>query len=191
MVRTLLGRGAFSEAAELARVLLRAGANPDETDPEGRSLLSYSVQQLDDCIVLTRLLLNNGASVWHGTPNLPQDPDHSAFTWLLRAIIIRRRFEHCSLTLDVLARVMGSEPLRMKALVLRTMYRHARSPRVLGPIFQQIKSALAGYWNQPQGLQYSCWRAVRRAVRPLSIAAATPRLGLPSPLQRYLVMEDL
>lgn len=190
MVRALLRRGAYREAAELAGVLLRAGADPDETDREGRALLSYSVQQLDDCIVLTRLLLNSGASVWHGAANLPSEPDHSAFTWLLRALILRRRFEHCNLTLDVLARVMGGEPLRMRSLVLRTMFRHARCPRVLGPIFQQIKTALAGYWSQPQGLQYSCWRAVRTSLASTSLAASTPSLGLPPTLQQYLLMED-
>lgn len=191
MVRDLLRRGAFCEAVELAGVLLRAGADPNETDLEGRALLSYSVQQLDDCIALTRLLLNSGANVWNGTQKLPNEPDHSAFTWLLRALILRRRFEHCNLTLSLLARVMGGEPLRMRSLVMRTMFRHASCPRVLGPLFQQIKDALSGYWSQPQGLQYSCWRALRQSLGPARLSDSTPRLGLPPTLQRYLLMDDL
>lgn len=120
VVRAALSCGQFEAAAAQAAELLAAGADPDETDAEGRTLLSHSAQHLDDAVALTRLLLNSGASVWQGGA---AGADHSPFTWLLRALILRRRFENCDLTLQMLAAVMAERPHQMKAHVLRVMFR--------------------------------------------------------------------
>ncbi|XP_059487421.1 uncharacterized protein LOC132203576 [Neocloeon triangulifer] len=188
VVRGALGKGDFEAAMQLAATLLQAGADPDETDPEGRTLLSHSVQHLDDSAALTRLLLNSGASVWHrGGTGVP---DHSPFTWLLRALILRRRFENCDLTLEMLARVMGERPAQMKAHVLRVMFRHARCPKVLGPIFKRIKEVVSVYWTNAPSLQYSCLSAIRRRLAGRT-AHGVPLLGLPPSLKRSLLMQDL
>ncbi|XP_065335276.1 uncharacterized protein LOC135936404 [Cloeon dipterum] len=187
-VRSALSKGNFEAATQLAEFLLAAGADPDETDPEGRTLLSHSVQRLDDTAALTRLLLNNGASVWH--LGAPAETDHSPFTWLLRALILRRRFENCDLTLEMLARVMGERPAQMKAHVLRAMFRHAKCPKVLGPIFKRVKEVLSVYWTNPQSLQFSCLSAIRRRLGGRT-SHGVPLLGLSPPLKRTLLMQDL
>lgn len=185
-LRTFLKRGLYEEAAELGRVLLRHGGNANAVNRQGRSLLTYSIYHLDDSVALSRLLLNHGATVWYGAK---EDLDQSSFSWFLKSVIQLRRLDHCGLTLRLLCQVMGESPKRMHAHVLRTMFRHVRCFRVLGPVFLQLKLTMMRYWSQPHDLKYLCWRTVRRSLGPKRIVAATPRLGLPRPLQKYVLME--
>lgn len=62
--RRLLKKGAFDQALQLVQLLIDTGSDPDSKNDEGRTLLSYSVQYMDDSLQLTRLLINSGASVW-------------------------------------------------------------------------------------------------------------------------------
>lgn len=233
-LRTFLKEGAFEAATSFARVFLERDADPNVTNKEGRSLLTYSVFHVDDSITLTRLLLNYGASVWNEDHHVtssssssssfspsplsltalssqsvsvppasralcalpsrilsstPAAVDHSAFSWFLKAVIHRRRLENCSETVRLLAQVMGDCPRRMHAHVLRTMFRHVRCFRVLGPIFLQLKMSMMRYWSQPHGLKYLCMRTIRGTLAPRRLVAGTPQLGLPRSLQNYVLME--
>jgi hypothetical protein len=60
----------------------------------------------------------------------------------------------------------------------------------LGPIFKQIKEAVSGYWTRPQSLQFSCLRVVRRRLGG-ETAKKVPHLGLPPPMQRCLLLQEL
>ena len=148
-----------------------------------------SVTYLDQSIELTRLLINHGARVWPDTnltnptsvPEIIQDKEQSAFTWFLRAVINQRGLENSSETLDCLCHEMGRDPDRMKSHVLRVMLRlvglshiivllvifsqsEGRFPRVLGPVFLQLKVTMAPFWSQPQRLRYLAWQGVRRSI---------------------------
>lgn len=195
--RRLLREGAFDQAAQLSQLLLEAGSDPNAVNSEGRSLLTYSVHYMDESIELTRVLLNGGASVWpqgthDGTSENASNSDQcSAFTWFLRSIIRRRKLdEHCERTLALLSQVMGEHPGRMHAHVMRTMFRHAKCYKVLGPVFYQLKIAMMRYWTQPQDLLFICRKAIRSAVGPERLMAGeTSQLGLPNQIQGYLLLE--
>ncbi|XP_069683736.1 uncharacterized protein [Periplaneta americana] len=198
--RRLLRDGAFEQAAELSRLLLEAGSDPNAANAEGRSLLTYSVHYMDDSIELTRVLLNSGASVWpqgaHNSSletveNASTTEQCSAFTWFLRSIIRRRKLdEQCERTLALLSQVMGEHPGRMHGHVMRTMFRHAKCYKVLGPVFYQLKISMMRYWTQPQDLLFICRKAIRTAVGPERLMAGeTGRLGLPHQMQGYLMLE--
>ena len=45
-----------------------------------------------------------------------------------------------------------------------------RHPRVLGPVFLQLKVALAPFWTRPQHLSYLAWARVRTAIGPKRLA---------------------
>lgn len=66
-VKVLLRRGHFGLACQTAGLLLGRGADVDAEDCSHQTLLSHSVAYLDQTVELTRLLLNHGAQVWHGT----------------------------------------------------------------------------------------------------------------------------
>lgn len=195
--RRLLREEAFGQAAQLSQLLLEAGSDPNATNSEGRTLLTYSVHYMDESIELTRVLLNGGASVWpQGThdgisENVNNTDHYSAFTWFLRSVIRRRKLdEQCEQTLALLSQVMGEHPGRMHAHVMRTMFRHAKCYKVLGPVFYQLKISMMRYWTQPQDLVFMCRKAIRSAVGPERIMAGeTSQLGLPNQIQRYLLLE--
>ncbi|KAK3914057.1 Putative ankyrin repeat protein R841 [Frankliniella fusca] len=215
--RRLLAAARWAEAALVAALLLEAGSDANAVNREGRSLLSYAVAALDEAADTTRLLLNHGATVWGGLhdelppPTLrppapapapvpaqavPSSPAPAApapcspvFAWFLRAVIRRRRLDDgCLRTLALVSEAMAERPRHMHGLVLRTMFRHSRCYRVLGPVFLQIKTAMALHWSRPQDLRALCRRAIRRAVGPGRLHQAVPVLGLPRALQDYLLL---
>ncbi|XP_034237640.1 uncharacterized protein LOC117643086 [Thrips palmi] len=198
--RRLLTAGRWADAARVAALLLAAGCDANAVNREGRSLLSYAVAALDDALDTTRLLLNHGATVWghevegHSLrmPPAASQPDPPAvFAWFLRAVIRRRRLdEGCLRTLALVSHAMADRPRHMHGLVLRTMFRHSRCYRVLGPVFLQIKTAMARHWSRPQDLRVLCRRAVRRALGPAKLHAGVASLGLPGPLQDYLLLHS-
>ncbi|KAJ9576221.1 hypothetical protein L9F63_006954, partial [Diploptera punctata] len=188
--RRLLREGAFDRAAQISRLLLEAGSDPNAANAEGRSLLTYSVHYMDDSIELTRVLLNSGASVWpHDVASTTEQC--SAFTWFLRSVIRRRKLdEQCERTLALLSQVMGEQPGRMHGHVMRTMFRHAKCYKVLGPVFYQLKISMMRYWTQPQDLLFMCRRAIRSSLGPERLMSGdTSKLGLPNQIQSYLLME--
>ena len=169
----LLEQKQFAVAAQLATLFLTSDTNCDvnSVNLEGRSLLSYSVTYLDSSAELTRLLVNHGARVWP-SPTVPknptvdqirQDKEQSAFTWFLRAVIKQRTLASTDTTLNCLSHEMGKQPRRMKvsfsdltllltlpqslqAHVLRVMVSEGRHPRVLGPVFLQMKLSMEPFW---------------------------------------------
>ena len=198
--RRLLREGAFDRAAQLSQLFLEAGSDPNAANTEGRSLLTYSVHYMDDSIQLTRVLLNAGASVWpsgghetstHSVEHASTTEQCSAFTWFLRSIIRRRKLdEQCERTLALLSQVMGEQPGRMHGHVMRTMFRHAKCYKVLGPVFYQLKISMMRYWTQPPELIFMCRKAIRSSLGPERLMAGdTNKLGLPSQIQSYLLME--
>ena len=169
----LLEQRQFQVAAQLASLFLTSDTNCDvnSVNQEGRTLLSYSVTYLDSSSELTRVLVNHGARVWPNAtvPSKPtvdqirQDKEQSAFTWFLRAVIKQRTLASTDTTLNCLSHEMGKQPRRMKvsfsltsipnftsqlmqAHVLRVMVSEGRHPRVLGPVFLQMKLSMEPFW---------------------------------------------
>ena len=108
------------------------------------------------------------------------------FFSFLKAVVRCRNVDGAAVTADLLGRTMGSRPEAFRSLVLRSMVRHGRCVRVLGPVFVQLKSILSPYWRQPHPLRYAAWNVIRRH----SNAGQLKQLALPPPLLRYLTMED-
>ncbi|XP_046647117.1 uncharacterized protein LOC124337107 [Daphnia pulicaria] len=186
-VKILLRKGCFRLAHQVASHLLDHGALVDAEDNGQQTLLSHSVAALDGASDLTRLLLNRGADVWHRNGTGGDSP----FGSFLQAIVRCRCVSGATITADLLGRTMGSRPEAFKALVLRSMLRHGRFIRVLGPVFVQLKSILSPYWRQPQPLRYAAWTVIRRHSSPVkSWARELQQMGLPPSVLRYLTMED-
>ncbi|EEB17158.1 hypothetical protein Phum_PHUM455550 [Pediculus humanus corporis] len=61
---------------------------------------------------------------------------------------------------------MGENPERMHSHVMRTMFRHAKCFKVLGPVFYQLKSSMMPYWRQPKDLKYLCRKEIRKILGP-------------------------
>lgn len=112
----------------------------------------------------------------------------------------RRRLDSgCQQTLSLLAQVMGECPHKMHAHVMRTMFKHAKCYKVLGPVFLQMKLAMASYWAQPQELQFLCRRIIRQNLfnnfklhkdktKVLNIETVS-KLGLPPKVQSYIMLQ--
>ncbi|XP_050724713.1 uncharacterized protein LOC127002695 isoform X2 [Eriocheir sinensis] len=188
LVRNLLRQGLYQRAAQVARILLQAGAHVDAANNEGRTLLTYSVEHLDDSLPLTRTLLNHGSSAWGAADGT--DKDQSVFTWFLKAVITHRRVENCAYTVAILAHVMADNPRRMHQHILRTMFRQSRCYKVLGPVFLELKTLMMPHWTQPPTLTSLCWRTVRHSLTPKRIHSGAPKLGLPPPLESYILLGD-
>jgi hypothetical protein len=196
----LLRQGRMQEAADIAELLLNSasgGCDVNWVNQEGRSLLSYSVSYLDASAELTRVLVNHGGRVWpHPAPSAPlsvpaitADREESAFTWFLRTLIsCVPDLGRAEATLACLCHEMGRDPARMKAHVLRVLLSEGRHPRVLGPLYLQLKLTMAPFWSEPQQLRYLAWKSVRRSLGPKRLNAGSRQLGLPSPLRRYLTL---
>lgn len=187
-VRLILQERDFENAGTFAGALLNHGADPNSKNCQQRTLLAYSMSYLDDSLNVTRLLINYGAVVWTMEWD---DADHSAFAWYLKAVINQSRYHNCSQTLELLCRVMGTNPQRMYSHMLRTMFRQVRCFRILGPVFLEIKHTMMRYWTGPPKLKYLCWKTLRRSIHPSNVERGAPSLGLPSCLERYLTMEDI
>ncbi|XP_049839085.1 uncharacterized protein LOC126284297 isoform X1 [Schistocerca gregaria] len=186
--RRLLRDSAFPLAAAVARV---AAAAVCRRPSEAALLLAASVGHLDDAADLTRELLHAGAPVWGGGGPTEEDSEDSTFAAFLRAVMRRRRLDsRAQNTLHLLSEAMGEQPARMHRTVMRTMFRHARCVKVLGPVFLQLKSQMKRYWTQPLELRFLCRKAIRGAVGPQRLAqGGAAQLGLPPPLQKYVCFE--
>lgn len=85
---------------------------------------------------------------------------------------------------------MGEDPTRMHSHVMRTMFSHAQCYNIFGPVFFQIKKALAPQWMRPHSLQQLCRKSIRgslfrgcqRNAHPETVAA----LRLPKPLESFV-----
>ncbi|KAK3854523.1 hypothetical protein Pcinc_039005 [Petrolisthes cinctipes] len=188
LVRNLLRQGLHQRAAQVARALLQAGATVDAANNEGRTLLTYSVEHLDDSLCLTQTLLNHGASVWGAADG--SDKDQSVFTWFLKAVIGQRRVENCEETMAVLGVMMGEQPARMHHHVLRTMFRQSRCYKVLGPVFLKVKTLMAPHWSQPASLTTLSCRSIRAALPPPRLLPHAPYLPLPPPLLSCILLGE-
>lgn len=196
-VKVLLRRGHFGLACQTAGLLLGRGADVDAEDCSHQTLLSHSVAYLDQTVELTRLLLNHGAQVWHGTDYSNSRTGgrgyhyvESPFSTFLQAVVRVRCVDGAVMTASLLGRMMGSRPEAMRSLVVRSMLRHGRCVRVLGPVFVQLKSLLSPYWRQPHRLSYAAWNVVRRSMNPPRLVTELEQLGLPPALHRFIIMDD-
>jgi len=198
-VSKLLERKQFIEAAEIAQMMLtRNSCDVNQVNEQGRSLLSFSVTYLDDSAELTRILINHGARVWPGpapvagtsVAEINRDKEQSAFTWFLRAVINQRGLSNSDSTLNCLCHEMGRQPARMKSHVIRVMLSEGKYPRVLGPVFMQLKLTMAPFWTEPQHLRYLAWNSVRRSLGPKRLGPGSQQLGLPTPLTQYLTLSN-
>ncbi|XP_069973654.1 ankyrin repeat and SOCS box protein 18 [Penaeus vannamei] len=187
-VRNLLREGLYERAAEVAHTLLVAGAHIDAANNKGRTLLTYSVEYLDDALALTRTLVNHGSCVWGAADG--RDKDQSVFAWFLKAVISHQRLENCSSTITIISQLMAADPRRMHQHILRTMFRQSRCYHILGPLFLELKTLMMPHWTQPASLSFLCWQTIRRSLTPKRIHSGTPQLGLPPPLQSYILLEE-
>jgi len=186
----------YKVAAEVATLLLSRGCDVNAVNSSGRSLLSYTVTHLEAAVDVTRVLVNHGARVWprgelcatSTVAEIRADREESAFTWFLRAVVSERGLADTDHTLDCLCHEMGRQPARMKAHVLRVMVSEGRYPRVLGPVFLQLKLAMAPFWSEPQDLRYLAWNSVRRSLGPKRLEKGSSQLGLPRSLTQYLTL---
>ena len=79
-VRQLLDNQLYSLGTEVGALLIRRGSQVNQVTNTGACLLSYSVSHLDSSLALTRLLLNQGSSVW----------SQSVLASLLRSLMVRQ-----------------------------------------------------------------------------------------------------
>jgi hypothetical protein len=68
------------------------------------------------------------------------------------------------------------------------MVSEGRFPRILGPMFLQLKLTMEPFWSEPQDLRYLAWNSVRRSLGPRRLQRSSCQLGLPGPLSRYLTL---
>lgn len=195
----LLVQERMEEAAQISELLLSYSAQPcdvNHIDAGERSLLSYSVTYLDRAAELTRVLVNHGGRVWPrpapaspvSVNDLTRDREQSAFTWFLRSAVLVSNLDGAENTLTCLCHEMGRDPARMKAHVMRVMLSEAKYPRVLGPLYLQLKLAMAPFWSEPQHLRYLAWNSIRKSIGPKRLNSGSKQLGLPSPLRKYLTL---
>ena len=191
--RTLLRRGLFHEGLELARALIERFSGSiyrlvNHVNHEQRTLLSYSVYNGDECIDLTRALLNSGAQVLPDRASVSTERDRSSFTWLVRGIIssgLTGWKQHYGGTLDLLCQTLEPEMLRSHALT--TMVHlgpsHGSGSGALKPLFVELRDTISSYWAQPQTLLGLCRNSIRDTAGPKNLAS----LNLPLSLTRYLL----
>lgn len=194
----LLENQRWEDSVAVATHLLDSGLECDvnAVNKESRSLLSLSVSYLDASAELTRILINRGARVWPLPAPAPQvelikeDRQQSAFTWFLKSVVKQTGLEGSEETLHCLCHDMGRDPGRMKSHVLSAMLVEGRCPRVLGPIFLQLKLDMAPFWTEPQRLRYLAWTSIRRSLGPKRLNTGSGKLGLPHALSSYLLLQS-
>jgi len=166
--------------------------NLDLQDAKGRTLLSYAAEAGDQCISLTRLLINLGASTH--SDQLGKEAEVSAFAWFLRAQM-RKLDVLDEDTLYVLCTAMASEvgPARLKAVIDRSMVALGSSPEAHGPIFRRIRGLTAHYWLRPPQLRSIAVKSIRRSLGPKRLSKGhevMSRLKVPRKLQRFVTLEE-
>lgn len=62
--KRLMNCGLFKRAYQFAVMMLKFGSDVNWLNNGGRSLITYTVNYMDQAIDITRLLLNSGATVW-------------------------------------------------------------------------------------------------------------------------------
>lgn len=89
---------------------------------------------------------------------------------------------------------MGENPNRMHSHVMRTMFSHAQCYNIFGPVFFQIKKALAPQWVQPHALQHLCRKSIRRSLfrgrRGNAYPDTVAELNLPKPLEDFVTYQN-
>ena len=192
-----LAAGRIAETVAICeRMLAGPACDVNHMDAADRTLLSYSVAYLDQTADLTRVLVNHGARVWPApappppvnVSDLTRDREQSAFTWFLRSAIQASSLAESTLT--CLSHEMGRDPGRMRGHVMRVMLSEGKHPRVLGPLYRQLKLAMAPFWSEPQQLRYLAWNSIRKSMGPKRLSSGSRQLGLPSPLRRYLTLHS-
>jgi len=187
LVRHLLDCGKFGLAAEVASLLIKHGADVNHVNSIGKNLLSYSLSNLDQSLLLTKLLLNMGGWEWSN-----QHLQFSPFSVLLRSIMREHSLENATGTLDCLGQLMSESASRMKQLVISSMVREGRATRVMGPLFQEIKARMSVHWTSPGPLRQLCWTEIRRAVGVKRLGSGGLKtLKLPSRIIDYLNMDSV
>lgn len=197
----LLPQERTEEAAEICQLMLsssRQSCDVNSINFKDRSLLSCSVSYLDKSAELTRVLVNHGGQVWpRPAPSAPitvsaldHDREQSAFTWFLRAVVQANSLEGADNTLTCLCHEMGRDPGRMKSHVSRIMLSEGKHPRVLGPLYAQLRLAMIPFWSEPQQLRYLAWNSIRKSIGPKRLNRGSKQLGLPSPLRKYLTLSS-
>lgn len=197
----------FDDSFELTRLLINSGATvwPLNTEIISGNSIGYikSDSQItnqfqthlkppSDVTNVFRLDKNEKEVLYFG-PQIRETSNYeknSAFTWFLRSIIRCRKLNsNAEKTLAVLCEIMGENPERMHAHVMRTMFRHAKCFKVLGPVFYQLKSFMMPYWRQPKDLKYLCRKEIRKILGSARLRSDANKLALPKKMVNYILLE--
>lgn len=186
----------MSEIRDLLTLLvLDYKASLNALDAKGRSLLTYAVEAGDQCLALTRFLINLGAKTF--SDQLVNEAASSAFAWFLRAQMRKSKVQNLDEeSLYVLGTAIMSEghDLGFKAIVDRTMVALGSSREVHGPLFRRLRGLLAPYWLQPLQLRQLAVHSLRRSLGPKRLSKGPEqmmsRLKVPRKLQRYITLEE-
>lgn len=171
LIRHLLEEAKFSEARDVAEVLLEAGADPNHRNMCGWSALSYSLVHQDNSLAVTRSLLHHGSTIAprQSGASLP-DITYLPLRVLMRSILRSQTCHNSRETLHILGQVLATQenPRRMKEVVLAAILAEASRLTSNGPeIAREIKNILSPYWSQPKPLLQLSLQATRRRLASL------------------------
>lgn len=176
-------------AAELADILIRAGADPNHCNNTGWSALSYALVHQDAALPLTRALLNLGARVVPGAQQAA-----APFRILLRSVLRGQRLDGARESIKILGQVMSGQSgaKQMKAHVLSSIVAEGSLLTSNGPaICKEIQSTLSNFWLRPKPLLHLSLQASRtklglKRLNPGSLTA----LRVAPRLQNYLSLKS-
>lgn len=187
-VKNLLKEHLYSPAFTVASLLLGAGAEVDDANCEGRTLLSYSLSHGDKALGLTRLLLDHGANIW-GSQG--KDNDQSAFLRIFTTAMQLHSLSPLLRSLHLICRLMSSQPGRMRAHLQRNMTSHGRCHVVYKGLSSELLRLMEPYYKQPQSLSSLAALAAREALPPRGDKVrALEQLPLPPKLRRQMLFLD-
>ena len=169
LIRNILQEARFEEAAEVAELLLSAGADPNHRNVCGWSALAYSLVHQDRSLPVSRALLH------HGTRIAPPPPPVQHHTYLplrvlFRSVLRSQSLENCRETLHLLGQVLTTQEKagRMKEVVGAALVSEASLLTANGAeLVREMKTLLSRYWSQPKPLLHLSLAATRSRLASL------------------------
>ena len=169
LIRNILQEARFEEAAEVAELLLSAGADPNHRNVCGWSALAYSLVHQDRSLPVSRALLHHGARI---APPPPPAQHHTYLPLrvLFRSVLRSQSLENCRETLHLLGQVLTTQEKagRMKEVVGAALVSEASLLTANGAeLVREMKTVLSRYWSQPKPLLHLSLAATRSRLASL------------------------
>ena len=138
LVRGLLDLNQFRLATDLASLLVKAGADVNHANLEGRTLLACSLAHLDNSFQLTTLLINAGARI---LPTPGQIRAHLPLNTFLRAVL----FQHCDTEQSLLNcdKTLCDNPSASEYSLNKTYISHDMSTKGYGKVLCLLATSLS------------------------------------------------